>query len=217
MLSLNKKILKHYIAFIFICLFVYKTKAQNISDVIQFSGLVLTSDSIQALPYATIYIKNRNLGAISNFNGYFSIVVEPGDTIDFSYVGFTKKRYIVPDTLLTNRYSIVQLMTQDTIYLAETVIYPWPSRDQFKEAFLNTYIPDDDLERAKKNLAREKLKALGKKIPADGNENADIYLRQQAAKFYTYGQFPSIQLLNPMAWAKFFEAWKNGDFKKKKD
>ena len=54
-------------------------------------------------------------------------------------------------------------------------------------------------------------------IKKDGNENADIYLRQQAAKFYTYGQYPSIQLLNPMAWAKFFEAWKNGDFKNKKD
>ena len=201
----------------FISLIYNRLKSQNSSEVIQFSGLILTSDSIQALPYATIYIKNRNLGAISNFNGYFSIVVEPGDTIDFTYVGFVKKRYVVPDTLLTNRYSIVQLMTQDTIYLAETIIYPWPSRDQFKEAFLNTFIPDDDLARAKKNLAREKLKALGKKIPADGNENADIYLRQQAAKFYTYGQYPSIQLLNPMAWAQFFESWKNGDFKNKKD
>ena len=198
-------------------MFKYELESQNTDNIIQFSGLVLTSDSIQALPYATIYIINRNLGAISNFNGYFSIVVEPGDTIDFSYVGFVKKRYVVPDTLLTNRYSIVQLLTQDTIYLDETIIYPWPSRDQFKEAFLNTFVPDDDLARAKRNLAREKLKALGKKIPADGNETADIYLRQQAAKFYTYGQYPSIQLLNPMAWAQFFEAWKNGDFKKKKD
>ena len=106
-------------------------------------------------------------------------------------------------------------MTQDTVYLDETIIYPWPSPASFKQAFLNTYIPDDAMERAKKNLAREKLKELGRKVPIDGNEAADMYLRQQAAKFYTYGQYPSIQLLNPVAWADFFKAWANGDFKRK--
>ena len=185
----------------------------NKDSLIQFSGLILTSDSIQPLPYSTIYIKNKNLGTIADFNGFFSIVVQKGDSIEFSYVGFKPKLYIVPDSLNVNRYSMIQLLSQDTIYLAETVIYPWPSPENFKHAFLNNQIPDDDLERAKKNLSREKLKELGQKIPVDGNETSDMFLRQQAAKYYTYGQYPSIQLLNPMAWAQFFKAWKNGDFK----
>ena len=205
---------KAFIICSFLFLIVTNIKGQ-IDSLIQFSGLILTSDSIQALPYATIFIKNRKIGTISNFSGFFSIVVQPGDSIEFSYVGFANKSYIVPDSLTNNRYSIVQLMTQDTVYLDETIIYPWPSPASFKQAFLNTYIPDDAMERAKKNLAREKLKELGRKVPIDGNEAADMYLRQQAAKFYTYGQYPSIQLLNPVAWADFFKAWANGDFKRK--
>jgi hypothetical protein len=106
-------------------------------------------------------------------------------------------------------------MTFDTVFLSETVIYPWPTPEQFRQAFLSLNIPDDDLERARKNLERQRLKELGDAMVMDANENKDYYLRQQAAKFYYKGQTPPMNIFNPVAWAEFFKAWQRGDFKRK--
>lgn len=206
----------------FISAFTLKAIAENLENdtssqsLIQFSGLILSSDSLQALPFATAYVQNRKGGTVSDINGFFSLVVQKGDTIKFSYLGFKEKQYIVPKHLTVDRYSVVQLLTSDTLNLAETVIYPWPTKEMFKEAFLKTVIPDDDLARAKKNLKREKLIELGEYLPSDSKELASQHMAQYAKSFYTYGYQPQPNnLLNPIAWAQFLQSWKNGDFKRK--
>jgi len=40
-------------------------------------------------------------------------------------------------------------------------------------------------------------------------------MRKQASNYYYYGQRPPMNIFNPIAWKKFFDAWKKGDFKKK--
>ncbi len=190
--------------------------APNKVSLVQFSGLVMTSDSLMGIPYMNIIIKNTHKGTMSNYEGFFSFVAQAGDTVLFSAVGYKRKEFIIPDTLKNDKYSIIQLMITDTIHLPVTIIYPWPTRDQFKEAFLNADVPDDDLERARKNLDREKLKELGEAMDMDADENLDYVMRQHARKFYSYGQYPTYNIFNPLAWAEFIKAWQRGDFKKKK-
>ncbi len=192
--------------------------AQNSRDEIrfvQFSGVVMSSDSLRAIPYVNVIIKNVHRGTTSNYQGFFSFVSVKGDTILFSSMGYKEQEFVIPDTLAGDKYSVIQLMTRDTIYLPETIIYPWPTPEQFKEAFLSLTIPDDDLERAKKNLERERLKELGLAIGMDGDENSDYYLRQEAAKFYYAGQYPPLYIFDPLRWQEFFNAWSRGDFKRK--
>lgn len=188
--------------------------AQSEDSLLQFSGLILTSDSLKAIPNTNIYVPNTRRGTVSNAQGFFSLVVRPGDTVIFSNLGFKRVKYGVPMDIENERYSVVQLMTRDTVYLDPTVVYPWPSPEQFREAFLSLNVPDDKLERARKNLEREKLKELGEAMGQDPNESLDQYARNEAYKNYYYGQAPPIQLLNPFAWAQFFKAWKDGLFKK---
>ena len=45
-------------------------------------------------------------------------------------------------------------------------------------------------------------------VRADGNENADYYLRQQARKNYYIGQTPPMNIFSPIAWKQFFDTWK---------
>lgn len=202
---------------ILICIFfVLPAWCQAQVDLVQFSGVVMSSDSLMAIPYAHIIIKNVNRGTISNFQGFFSFVALKGDTIVFSSIGYKSQEFVISDSLKGNRYSIIQLMTQDTVHLPETIIHPWPTPEQFREAFLSLNIPDDDYERAKKNLERERLKEMGIAMRMDANENQDYYLRQEAARFYYNGQYPPLNIFNPLKWAEFFQAWKNGDFKRKK-
>jgi hypothetical protein len=176
-----------------------------------------SDEQLYPVPYANILVKDKGRGTYSDLKGFFSIVVEKGDIIVFSAIGYKTVEYVIPPDLEDNRYSIVQLMTQDTINLPETVIFPWPSREHFKLEFLAMDVTPELQERAARNLAQESLERLRTELRTDGNENADYYLRQQAGTNYYIGQRPPMNIFNPVAWKKFFDSWKAGDFKKKND
>jgi len=208
--------LKYSLLFIAIVMLLPEVYSQEKDhDLVQFSGLVLTGDSLLPVPFTNILIKNRKRGTSSDFHGFFSFVAHKGDTILFSAVGFKDGKFVIPDTITTKRYSMVQMMTTDTLLLTETVIYPWPSREQFREAFINARPPDDDLVVAHRNLEFLEMRDRAKKMPMDGGQNYRHFMQQQTDRLYYYGQTPPISIFNPFAWAKFFEAWKNGDFRKK--
>lgn len=183
--------------------------------VVQFSGLVVTGDSLQPVPFTNIWVKNTRRGTITDFQGFFSIAVRELDTLRFTAVGFKEINYVVPDTLSSQRYSAIQLMTRDTINLPETVIYPWPTREQFRYAFLNTEIPDDDYDRAMRNLEREEMRERLEKMPLDGYSAYRNMNNQHTQRLYYAGQRPPMRIFDPFAWAKFLKAWKDGDFKRK--
>lgn len=188
------------------------------SNVIQFSGLVLTEENgkLVPVPYANVIVKEKKRGDYTNLKGYFSLAVEKGDIIAFSCVGFKTSEFVIPDTLTDDRYSLVHLLSQDTIMLAETIIFPWPSREHFRQEFLAMDVTNQLEENAKENLDAERLAAVSEITPADGNESGDYYMRNQAKAYYYYGQTPPMNIFNPLAWAKFFDAWKSGKYKKKK-
>jgi hypothetical protein len=200
---------------VFACAF-----GQQQDSVVQFSGNVLTieDDELIPVPLTNILIENSGRGTFSGWDdGFFSLVAKMGDVIVFSAIGFETVRFQIPDTLTTNRYTIYQLLSRDTINLPETVVYPWPSREHFKIEFLALDVPEDLQDRAEANLAAATLGRLRKNLPADGVETSSFYLRKQADSYYSFGQTKPMNILNPLAWAKFFKAWKSGDFKKKPD
>jgi len=106
-------------------------------------------------------------------------------------------------------------MASDTIMLTQTVIYPWPSKEKFKEAFLKYDVPDDDYERAKKNLDIAQLREMSANYPMDGSMNFRNSMQLYQEKLYYNGQTQPITILNPFAWAEFIKAWKEGKFKRK--
>lgn len=192
--------------------------AQNDENLVQFSGMVLdgTTAELIPVPYANVLVKNRGRGTYSDFSGFFSIVVEKGDSVEFSAVGYKTVEFIIPQELKDNRYSLVQLMTQDTINLPETIVFPWPSKEHFKLEFLAMDVTSEMQARALRNVANETLERMRNSVPSDGREHANYYLRQQARSYYYIGQQPPMNIFNPVAWKQFFDAWKRGDYKKKK-
>ena len=209
-----------YLNFILlIFLFVGKLSAQERSDsnLVQFTGMVLdgTTEELFPVPYTNILIMDKGRGTYSDFKGFFSIVVEKGDKIEFSAIGYKSVEFEIPLDLDEQHYSLVQLMTQDTFNLPETVVFPWPSREHFKQDFLAMDVTSELQALASTNLAQSVLERARDVVPTDGNESADFYLRQQAKSYYHIGQTPPMNIFSPLAWNKFFKAWKDGDFKKK--
>ena len=203
--------------FLLFVLFINELFAQeHDKDLIQISGVVVSADSIQPVPFTHIIIINACRGTISDYYGYFSFVAQKNDTVLFSSVGYKKGMFVIPDTISKNRYSLIQVLVSDTIMLAETVIYPWPTKEQFKEAFINLKVPDDGLAIARKNLDPEEMRQRAEYYGMDGSMNYRNYIYNETSKLYYIGQTQPITILNPFAWAQFIKAWREGKFKRKK-
>ena len=199
-------------------LLLFNIRAQEISGasgVIQFSGVVITSDSLKPVPFVNIRIAGSSSGAVSDFYGFFSFVAHKGDTIVFSSVGYRSSRFYISDTLQSSRYSLFQMMQHDTLLLTETVIYPWATVDALELAIIQHRVPENDYDRAMRNLAIEELKERAEALPMDGSMNYRNQMQMTADKAYWNGQYMPNNWLNPFAWAQFFKAWKEGKFKKK--
>lgn len=202
--------------------FVNRAYAQMPIDsniVIQFSGIVVTADEdnrIVPLPYTNVAIKGSTRGASSDLNGFFSFAALQGEVVTFSRLGYKTVDYTIPDTLHSNLYSIVQIMSEDTLLLPETVIFPWPSRKHFEIEFLALDVSDVQREAAKENMSPELLAELRQNMQVDGTEVGRMVIAQQAADFRYEGQFKPQRIFDPLAWKQFIEAWKNGDFKNDK-
>ena len=198
----------------FLFLRINHVNAQD-KELIQFSGVIVEIDSLKPIPFTKVIIKSSNRGTIADYYGYFSFVAQKKDTIIFSALGYKKAQYIIPDTLSGNKYSLIQVMRFDTILLKETVIFPWPTREQFKEVFLNMNVPDDDLARAKKNMDREEMKERFENMGMDASMNYKASQQQYQSRLYWAGQYPPNNLLNPFAWAQFVKMWREGKLKVK--
>ncbi len=183
------------------------------SSLIQFSGVFLDADSLTPVPWVNIIVVNRDKGTTTDFQGAFSFVAHKGDTVQFSCVGYKPFRCTIPDTLSTKRYTLVQLFSKDTYNLPEAVIFPWPSKEEFREAFLEMYIPDDDLERARKNLELAEKRDHITGVPNWGSINYKHSNQMYMERMYYAGQAPPMTIFNPFAWSEFFRALKEGELK----
>lgn len=190
--------------------------AQAERDLVQFSGVVVTGDSLLPVPFTNILTRNTYRGTMSDVYGYFSFVAQEGDTVLFSAIGFQRSQYVIPTDLPEKKYSMIHQMFPDTFLLKPAQVYPWPSPDQFAQAFRDLDLPDDDYQLALKNLSpAEMLQRMENLTPA-AYESYRYQMALDQTKLYYQGGYPSINLFNPVAWAQFIQAWKSGAFQKKK-
>jgi len=198
MLSSLVKSLLRFKFFLLSLISISSLLAQN---VVQISGIVITEegDSTIPLPFAHIINKTRHEGTISRLDGYFSLPAMPGDTIQIEYVGYQTWTTVVPDT---DRIFLVVRLEPDTLTLQEVVVYPWPSPEQFKQAFLTLQLEEPSYVQT---LSPEVLNRLAYETTETPPELAQAQtFSQHVNQFYYYRQLPS-SFVNLWAWAKFFQ------------
>jgi CarboxypepD_reg-like domain len=194
-----------------------KAQFETFKDsVVQLYGVVMTADSLKAVPAASIVVKGQNRGTVSNSDGVFSIVVLKGDKVEFTSIGYKPITISIPRELQGNQQSIIQLMVTDTVYLPATIIKPRMTREQFERDFVNNNVPDDELAVARRNNNAATRRLLMATLPSDGREASRQYQRQYSQKLYSAGQIAPQNIFNPFAWNEFIKAWKRGDYKRKK-
>ena len=198
---------------LFTILMVGESYGQN-DRLVQLTGRI-RDELLQPIPYSHIFIMNNMRGTITDSQGKFSIVTEISDTVMFSCLGYKRKTIVIPDNLPEPFLTLDITLLTDTFFIGEVVVYPWRNYEEFKEAFLNLKLPDDDMERARRNIALLKTQIIMENNP-NARENFQYVMERQYQETFNQGTVPSYQIFNPLAWVKFFEAIKRGDFKNKR-
>ena len=142
----------------------------------------------------------------AQIEGEFMRVV--GDTVEFSTLGYVPRQLVIPDTIRHDAYSIVMPLEQDTIMLMETVIYPWPTREKFREAFLSLELPETEADIIRKNFNLATIREQAKHGKMDADMNYRSLLQEQVSHMYYQNQVVPNNLLNPFAWAQFIKQWR---------
>ena len=186
---------------------------RDTSKLIQLSGVVLGETSLEQLPFTTVIDLTIKKGTLTDAYGFFTMVTYPGDTLAFTSFGYKSGTYIVPDTLKDNRYSIIHVLKEDTTYLPNVVIYPWPSKENFAKAFIEMEPYSDAFQKAKQQLSGESLAFAAAKLQSDASLAFGTTQSQMYTQLYSHGQQPANNLLNPYAWSKFISEWKKGNLK----
>ncbi len=183
--------------------------------IIQFSGVVVQPDSSGGVQGAHVWVPKAGRGTTTDQFGYFSMPVLPNDSVVISCVGYRKFHYIVPSNKGDHITMIISL-SQDTTYLPEIDIFPYPTEELLKEAILSMNIPNQEERGAiGQNLDPKTMAMMFRKMPMDASMNYRYYMNQQV-QYINDGYGPRYNpLLNPFAWADFFRSLKRGDFKSK--
>ena len=185
--------------------------AQQRFDHVRVTGIVVDSDDRKEMPYVNISIKNSAHGTSSDNNGYFSLFIAPGDTLLFSSIGYHQAAFIMPYDVKGTEYSLLQLMVKETRLLKEIVVFPWPTMDNFKEAFF-----DIEPKRNMDDLIFEVQRSMQKTVN-DQRQNEYYYEQMRYNHLYELNkEVPPNNFLNPMRWSNFVRDIRKGTFKKKK-
>lgn len=182
-------------------------------DLVQVTGVTMTSDSLDIVPYITIRINSADYTERSNYNGVFSLVCRRGDTLNFSGMGYEQKSFVLPKNLKGAHYSMVQFMNQDTFYLPEVIFrQEIPYGRDFEYAFRYWDFDDDLIIVAKRNTSTNQMEYQQYVLPRSGAEAQSAYLSNMSNRSGYNNIMPTVNLLRV---PEFLNAWRTGKLKRK--
>ena len=190
-------------------------KALN-KKLVQFSGIITETDSNTVVPYVTITnLTNKGQRYAANYQGYFSFIVNPGDSLLFTAIGFTNKPFVVPENLPDNKFTVMIKLKSEITYLQTVRIYPWATTEEYTKDFMSLKIADDDFALAIKNLSPESISNMSRNLPRDGSEISSSNYRANHFRELNKNMRQMNPFINPFAWGSLMQQIFSGDKSRK--
>jgi hypothetical protein len=187
-----------------VCLSVWLSAAAQTKHIVQVSGVVVATDSLIPVPYATVFRSHDNRGTFSDHTGYFTLPVFVGDTLNFIFLGLKRSYYVIPNDTVSKHISIVQWMESEQVMLPTVNVLPYPTPGRLRAEIMALDFPGDSYFRFDRSAASvsnyDGLRDL----------SADAYAEASATMIARYsGGFRSGgNLLDAAAWSRFVTALK---------
>ena len=191
---------------------VFAQDVKRSGKLVQFSGIITDTDSNSIVPYVTITnLSNKSQKYAANYQGYFSVIVNPGDSLLFSAVGFANNVLVLPNEVADYKYTEMVRMKSETVYLKAVKIYPWATIEEFNKDFLSMKVADDDMAIAKKNLSPRSIQGMILSLPRNSSEVSNSNYRYNFDRMMNVNMRQTNPLLNPFAWGRLMQQIFNGD------
>jgi hypothetical protein len=182
--------------------------------IVQVSGIVVGGDSLYGIPAVAVYLERNGRGTFTNEYGYFSVPVMGGDTLTVKGIGYVESQIYIPDT--TDQIAVMVRLDLDTFMLPEVVLWPYPTFESFKKAFLAMEIEKPQHQSyAEENLNARVLQRMMYNTEASANMNHRYFMGQNAQRNIYIRNNLGTTLLNPFAWARFIKDVKSGGLRNK--
>ncbi|MFC2089725.1 SusC/RagA family TonB-linked outer membrane protein [Bacteroidota bacterium] len=99
----------------FLVLFLFFVPFQLEAQLLNITGTITDQETGVALPGVTVVVKGTTMGAVTDFEGRYSINVEPGSMLGFSYIGYTNQDVTVGAETLIDIAMVEATQTLDEI------------------------------------------------------------------------------------------------------
>jgi len=206
----------YFTIIIFFTAFISLKGQNNDSDrFVQVSGII-TDTYFRPVPGVAIISKKLRKGAISETTGIYSITSRPGDTVFFRALGYKRYHTVIPVDYTERHCKVDIALEMDTIQMEEVSIFPWKTYGDFIRDVTKEHPVDPKIENMNLNIASIYV-AISNDVGVSISPEAGYRyaMEQNFSSMATRGQYPVNNLLNPLAWAKFFKGMKSGMLKNK--
>ncbi len=138
------------------------------------NGSVMDASNKEPVIGATIQIKNSKTGTITDVEGKFEISADPGNTLVFSYIGYSSKEVVVGD----QKTIVVELNTED-ILLEQVVIVGYGSQRKVDVTGATVSVKGEELAKQPVMTATQALqgKVAGVQIISSGRPGSSPNVR----------------------------------------
>lgn len=206
----------YFTIIIFFIAFISLKGQNNESDrFVQVSGII-TDIYFRPVPGVAIISKKLRRGTVSETTGIYSITSRPGDTVFFRALGYKRYHTVIPVDYTERHCKVDIALEMDTIQMEEVSIFPWKTYGDFIRDVTKEHPVDPKIENMNLNIASIYV-AISNDIGVSVSPEAGYRyaMEQNFSSMATKGQYPVNNLLNPLAWAKFFKGMKSGMLKNK--
>lgn len=179
-----------------------QTQGTSEPKVVQVSGVVLASDSLYPAQFVGIFRSKDMRGTFTDLNGYFTLPVMAGDTLNFRCLGLKPSAFIVPSNITDSQLSLVQWMEADTATLNTVYVLPYPAPHKLRQEILALDLPGDNYFAFRRSTnAQYTYDGLADFKDAAG-DNAMSTLDAR----YNNGFKSGGNVLSPAAWSQFMQS-----------
>jgi hypothetical protein len=113
------------------------------AQLVQVSGFIYQKgDSSVALPHVSIINKKTRTGTQSSVDGFYTLLMSPGDTAKVSLVGYKDARFTLPQGITASSYHKNIYLKDDVVLLPGHTVFSitW---EKFKESFASIEIEEE--------------------------------------------------------------------------
>ena len=186
--------------------------AQENQKPMQLSGVVLEAAETNPVPNVTVKNISRNISALADSTGFFSLPAHPGDTLLFEAMLYQPDTYVVPKGIRGSRFAVIEVLQKDdAIVLQEVTVRAFPTQQQFEQALLEIDPGNVADKTIRLNMHMEEVTS----DPTNMQQYIRDYNQRYAKRQMTYlipEAMPGNNFLNPLRWGNFIRDWREGRF-----